>query len=41
MTLKLGQYYLTNAVIEILNNWASEIVKHIKPNSMIVELGSG
>ena len=35
------QYYLTNAELEILQTWATEIAKLIKPNSMIFELGSG
>ena len=35
------QYYLTNVELDILQTWATEITKLIKPNSMIVELGSG
>lgn len=35
------QYYLTDVELEILQTWATEIAKLIKPNSMIFELGSG
>lgn len=35
------QYYLTKVELDILQTWATEITKLIKPNSMIVELGSG
>lgn len=35
------QYYPTNVELDILQTWATEMVKLIKPDSMIVELGSG
>ncbi len=41
MLIPRMQYYLTNAELDILQTWATEIAKLIKPNSMIVELGSG
>ncbi|KAI1000233.1 Ergothioneine biosynthesis protein 1 [Podosphaera aphanis] len=37
----LDEYYLTNAEIEILRNFAHEIAATIPSGSMIVELGSG
>ncbi len=35
------QYYPTNVELDILQTWANEMAKLIKPESMIVELGSG
>ena len=35
------QYYLTNVELDILQTWATDIAQHIKPHSIIVELGSG
>lgn len=37
----LDEYYLTNAEIEVLEEYADRIVKHIEPGSAVVELGSG
>lgn len=37
----LDEYYLTNAEIEVLENYADEIAKRIKPGGIVVELGSG
>ncbi|KAG9245205.1 C-type lectin protein [Calycina marina] len=37
----LKEYYLTNAEIDVLERSADEITKAIKPDSMIIELGSG
>jgi uncharacterized SAM-dependent methyltransferase len=37
----LDQYYLTNAEIEVLETYASHIADRIKPNSIVLELGSG
>ena len=37
----LDEYYLTNAEIEVLTNHADEMTKHIRPGSLVVELGSG
>ncbi len=37
----LDQYYLTNAEIEVLETYASGIADRIKPNSIVLELGSG
>ena len=41
MLTLLMQYYLTNVELEILQTWATEMAELIKPDSMIVELGSG
>ena len=35
------QYYPTNVELDILQTWATEMAKLIKPDSMIIELGSG
>lgn len=40
LTLRM-QYYLTNVELDILQTWATEMAKFIKPDSMVVELGSG
>ena len=37
----LEEYYLTNTEIEVLEKYASHIAERIKPNSIILELGSG
>lgn len=37
----LEEYFLTNAEIDILNNCATDIARHIPHGSMLVELGSG
>lgn len=37
----LEEYYLTNAEIEVLENYADEIAKRIQPGGIVVELGSG
>jgi L-histidine Nalpha-methyltransferase / hercynylcysteine S-oxide synthase len=37
----LDEYYLTNAEIEVLETYADNIAERIKPNSIVVELGSG
>lgn len=37
----LDEYYLTNAEIEVLKNYADEIAKRIQPGGIVVELGSG
>ena len=37
----LDEYYLTNAEIEVLKNCAGQIAERIKPNSIVLELGSG
>jgi uncharacterized SAM-dependent methyltransferase len=37
----LEEYYLTNAEIEVLETYADNIAERIKPNSVVVELGSG
>ncbi|KAH7089271.1 hypothetical protein FB567DRAFT_591382 [Paraphoma chrysanthemicola] len=37
----LDEYYLTNAEIEVLENYADEIAQRIQPGSVLVELGSG
>ncbi|TRX96381.1 hypothetical protein FHL15_002653 [Xylaria flabelliformis] len=37
----LDEYYLTNAEIELLETWATEMVRKLTPGTMIVELGSG
>jgi len=37
----LDQYYLTNAEIEVLTTYADRIAERLRPNSVIVELGSG
>jgi uncharacterized SAM-dependent methyltransferase len=37
----LDEYYLTNAEIEVLETYADNIADRIKPNSIVVELGSG
>lgn len=37
----LEEYYLTNAEIDVLTNYADEIAKRIQPGGIVVELGSG
>jgi uncharacterized SAM-dependent methyltransferase len=37
----LEEYYLTNAEIEVLENYADHIAERIQPGSIVVELGSG
>jgi uncharacterized SAM-dependent methyltransferase len=37
----LDEYYLTNAEIEVLETYASRIAERIKPDSIVLELGSG
>ncbi|CAI6342272.1 unnamed protein product [Periconia digitata] len=37
----LDEYYLTNSEIEVLERYADEMVERIKPESIVVELGSG
>ncbi|KAH8808957.1 C-type lectin protein [Xylogone sp. PMI_703] len=37
----LEEYYLTNAEIDVLKNFASSIAKAIPSGSMVIELGSG
>ena len=37
----LEEYYLTNAEIEALEEYADRIAERIAPGSMVVELGSG
>jgi uncharacterized SAM-dependent methyltransferase len=37
----LDEYYLTNAEIEVLETYADQIAQQIKPDSVLVELGSG
>lgn len=37
----LQEYYLTNTEIEVLERYAENIAQKIKPNSIILELGSG
>jgi L-histidine Nalpha-methyltransferase / hercynylcysteine S-oxide synthase len=37
----LEEYYLTNMEIEVLEKYAGRIAERIKPNSIILELGSG
>jgi uncharacterized SAM-dependent methyltransferase len=37
----LEEYYPTNAEIEVLEKYASQIAQCIAPNSILVELGSG
>ncbi|KAF2467704.1 uncharacterized protein BDR25DRAFT_305450 [Lindgomyces ingoldianus] len=37
----LEEYYLTNAEIEVLETYADRIAQHIRPGSIVVELGSG
>jgi uncharacterized SAM-dependent methyltransferase len=37
----LEEYYLTNTEIEVLERYAGNIAQKIKPNSIILELGSG
>ncbi|KAF2179994.1 hypothetical protein K469DRAFT_593538 [Zopfia rhizophila CBS 207.26] len=37
----LDEYYLTNAEIEVLETYADRIAQHIRPGSIVVELGSG
>jgi uncharacterized SAM-dependent methyltransferase len=41
LSLTPGQYYLTNAEIEILENYADQIAQRIQSGSILVELGSG
>jgi uncharacterized SAM-dependent methyltransferase len=35
------KYYLTNAEIEVLENYADQIAQRVQPGSIVVELGSG
>ena len=37
----LDEYYLTNAEIQVLETYAARIAERIKPNSIVLELGSG
>jgi len=37
----LGEYYLTNAEIEVLQTHADAIVKHVPEGCRLLELGSG
>jgi L-histidine Nalpha-methyltransferase / hercynylcysteine S-oxide synthase len=37
----LEEYYLTNMEIKVLEEYADQIAEKIKPNSIILELGSG
>jgi hypothetical protein len=37
----LDEYYLTNAEIDVLTKWGTEIAQNIQSGSMVVELGSG
>lgn len=37
----LEEYYLTNAEIEVLENYSSEIAKLVPAGSLLLELGSG
>jgi len=37
----LDEYYLTNAEIEVLEKYANHIAERIRPNSIVLELGSG
>lgn len=37
----VGEYYLTNAEIDVLGNHAKEIVDRIPDNAQLLELGSG
>lgn len=37
----LEEYYLTNAEIEVLENYSDEIAKLVPADSLILELGSG
>jgi hypothetical protein len=37
----LDEYYLTNAEIDVLTTWGSEMAKNIQSGTMVVELGSG
>ncbi|KAF2268735.1 hypothetical protein CC78DRAFT_529723 [Lojkania enalia] len=37
----LEEYYLTNAEIEVLEEYAEQIAQRIRPGSVVVELGSG
>jgi L-histidine Nalpha-methyltransferase / hercynylcysteine S-oxide synthase len=37
----LEEYYLTNTEIKVLEEYAGHIAERIKPNSIILELGSG
>lgn len=37
----LEEYYLTNAEVDVLENFASSIAKAIPSGSMVIELGSG
>ena len=37
----LDEYYLTNAEIEVLNEYADAIAQRIRPGSIMMELGSG
>jgi uncharacterized SAM-dependent methyltransferase len=37
----LDEYYLTNAEINVLKTYANRIAERIKPNTIVLELGSG
>lgn len=37
----LDEYYLTNAEIDVLTTWGSEMARNIQSGTMVVELGSG
>ncbi len=37
----LDEYYLTNAEVEVLRNYADAVADRIVPGSVVVELGSG
>lgn len=37
----LEEYYLTNAEIEVLKNYAGEIARLVPAGSILLELGSG
>ena len=37
----LDEYYLTNAEIQVLENYADRIAERIQPEALVVELGSG
>lgn len=37
----LDEYYLTNAEIDVLTTWGTEMAQNIQSGTMVVELGSG
>jgi hypothetical protein len=37
----LDEYYLTNAEIDVLTTWGSDMAQNIQSGTMVVELGSG